>query len=299
MSDMDQMVDAAAAQYLDDLQQRLLALAEKSEYVDFDPDRRTGGGVGLCPTGYWRGKKFCLHTIVKLRLGLAPNTGSLYIDPLQGSYTYSTSASGGTHGGGGAGDVKHGSWSETQDNSVMNIARNKAFLIYWDRDAIPGVWDDHGHFIDPSCPNLSPEAAAQVVDFHYGRNGLANDGADFGSRTNATRLWNMYLNRSKTTVASIEALFPSAPAPAPAPVQTKEWWEMAIPKEDLDAIVAAVWATKVKRRRPDGSIYYVSALQELADAKSAGLNALERISDVERAVLTHADAEGGGVVNPQ
>lgn len=202
-------------QYLDDLRARLLRLAGESPDVDYDPRLRRGGAT-RCATDTFRGKTYCLHSIPKLEK-LASVSGTLYIASLQGSYSTSTSASAGTHGGGGAGDVPHWNWTEAQDNSVMNLARDICLLIYWDRDAIPGVWADHGHWIDPHCPNLSPEAAAQVVDFYYGRNGLANDGADFGSRKSVAKIWDAYKNRSSTTVAKIEALMFPAPAPTPIP----------------------------------------------------------------------------------
>ena len=227
------------------LEERLLALAAANPQL-IGPKPRAA-----CPTGYWRGHKFCLHTIVKLEV-LAANTGSLLMDPIQGSYSTGTAASANTHAGGGAGDLAHWNFSETNDNWIMNQARDVAFLIYWDRDAISGLWSDHGHFIDPSCPNLSAAAAAQVIDFYNGKNGLANDGPDFGSRKSVTKLWNMYLNRSKTTVASIEALFEPP----------KEWFEMAT-KADLiaalkdpsvlQAIADHVAAVRIQHPDPDRS----------------------------------------------
>lgn len=309
MEEKEFVVSEEGQKYLNDLQTRLLKLAQESEYVDVEPEppptvsRLISGGSTSCTSDYWRGRRFCLHTIVKLKV-LAGATGALYMDPIQGSYTSSTSASAGTHSRGGAGDINHSKWSETQDNSVMNIARDIAFLIYWDRDAISGVWSDHGHFIDPSCPNLSPEAAAQVVDFYNGHNGLANDGADFGSRKSVTKLWNMYLNRSKTTVSSIEALF-----------ATKEWWEMAnIPDDNLAQIRDAVWGKEITWTG------YKSVLNNLGYAASRSVATLEAVESLKAQVATLAIKQtndiaamradlsdlkaliesllGGGVVNP-
>jgi hypothetical protein len=231
----DFILDEDGRRYLEELSQRLLALA--AEFPDEVPTRRFG--IGRCPTDNWRGRIYCQHTIVKLNR-LAAVTGRLYVDPLQGSYSTSTTASAGTHSGGGAGDIKHAQWDQSTDLRVMDLARDEAFLIYWDRNPITGLWADHGHFIDPSCPNLSTQAAAQVIDFYNGRNGLANNGADFGSRKNVAKMWAMYQNRSKTTVASIEALFAPSPTPTPTPDPVKEWWQMAIPDIELSRIATAV-----------------------------------------------------------
>jgi hypothetical protein len=222
--------------YLDDLRDRLLKLAEESPDVDYDPKLRRGGAGGRCETDTFRGKTYCKHSIVKLKK-LASVSGSLYIASLQGSYSTSTLTSANTHGGGGAGDVPHWNWTETQDNWVMNLARDICLLVYWDRDAISGVWADHGHWIDPHCPNLSPEAAAQVVDFYWNRNGLANDGPDFGSRKSVAKIWDAYKNRSTTTVAKIEALMGlTTPEEEDMPLNDadKAWIEGAITRKVED-----------------------------------------------------------------
>ena len=227
---IEEQVDERGERYLQELRERLLALAEASDEID---TKRPRGGVSRCPTGPFLGYTFCLHTIVKLKVLVAAIGARAVVRMIQGSYSTSTSASAGTHAGGGAGDQALSSLAASADTLCMTIARDVAFLIYWVRPYISGLWSNHGHFIDPSCPNLSPEAAAQCLDFKRGYNGLANNGPDFGSRASVTRLWDMYLNRSQTTVASIEALFATA--------DPKEWWEMAIPDSDLQRIANAVW----------------------------------------------------------
>lgn len=244
MTDQPFEITAEGQKYLDELNARLLLLAAESPDVDYDPLRR-GGGISRCETEVYRGYTFCKHSVPKLRK-LAIIIGALYLRFIQGSYSTSTSASVGTHAGGGAGDNDHTAWSETNDNWVMNLAREICLLVYWDRDAISGVWQDHGHWIDPHCPNLSPEAAAQVVDFYNGKNGLANDGPDFGSRKTVSQIWNAYKNRSSTTVAKIEALmFPSAPPEEedmPLNEADKAWVKAAI-REVLSekATAEALW----------------------------------------------------------
>lgn len=226
MTDQPFEITPEGQQYLDELNARLLLLAAESPDVDYDPLRR-GGGISRCETETFRGYTFCKHSVPKLRK-LAIIIGALYLRFIQGSYNTSTAASAGTHAGGGAGDNDHTQWTETHDNWVMNLAREICLLVYWDRDAISGVWQDHGHWIDPHCPNLSPEAAAQVVDFYNNHNGLANDGPDFGSRKTVAQIWDAYKNRSSTTVAKIEALMFPEEEDMPLSDADKAWINTAI-----------------------------------------------------------------------
>lgn len=105
------------------------------------------------------------HTAKMLRL--AERTLGADIPVTQGSFSTGVAASGGTHDGGGVIDTgMAGSWAETVD------ALTQAGFIAWWRTPEQGSWNDHIHAIDPASPNLSPEAANQVLDWENGGDGL-------------------------------------------------------------------------------------------------------------------------------
>lgn len=110
----------------------------------------------------------------------------------QGSYSTSVGASGGTHSGGGAVDIKLAGLSDNDAHTIETVMRSVGFAA-WYRPAIPGVWPRHVHGIAVGCDDLAPAAAAQVVDYRNGRNGLASHGPDTGSRNYVGTVWDDYL----------------------------------------------------------------------------------------------------------
>jgi len=93
---------------------------------------------------------------------------------LQGSYSTSVGASGGTHAGAGAMDVwpVNGDWKRAVDvlRSLGDVA--------WHRTPSQGPWAEHIHGITPGIPGLAPSAQGQLASFRAGRNGLASNGPD-------------------------------------------------------------------------------------------------------------------------
>jgi hypothetical protein len=91
---------------------------------------------------------------------------------LQGSYHKTTTASAGTHDGGGAVDL-----TPYQADRKQHALRAVGFAA-WHRYPIPGVWPEHVHAIAIGDKQLSPAAAAQVHDYYHHLNGLADHAPD-------------------------------------------------------------------------------------------------------------------------
>lgn len=93
---------------------------------------------------------------------------------MQGSWSTSVGASGGTHAGAGAMDVwpSNGNWKHAVDvlRSLGDVA--------WHRVPAQGPWAEHIHGITPGVAGLSAAAASQVASFRSGGNGLASGGPD-------------------------------------------------------------------------------------------------------------------------
>lgn len=110
----------------------------------------------------------------------------------QGSYSTGVSASAGTHSGGGAVDIRAHDRTSAERLEIVASMRRVGFAA-WLREPIPDVWPYHVHAIAVGCPDLSPAAADQVIDYKAGRNGLANNGPDDGPRTWVNVTWESYL----------------------------------------------------------------------------------------------------------
>ena len=99
----------------------------------------------------------------------------------QGSYTTGVSQSAGTHSGGGALDVRVRDLTQAQIDKVVWALRKTGFAA-WHRLPSQGDWPEHIHAIAIGDKELSAAAAAQVVAYKNGRNGLANNGPDDGPK---------------------------------------------------------------------------------------------------------------------
>lgn len=101
---------------------------------------------------------------------------------VQGAFRGSAGAdaSAGTHNEGGCNDVRRWNLTNTQADQVIDIA-NDIGEIWWERTTAQG-FDPHFHNLLPNDRPLHPDAAAQVVYFGRGENGLASHGADTHSR---------------------------------------------------------------------------------------------------------------------
>src|ERR1041385_8448276 len=99
----------------------------------------------------------------------------------QGSYNTSVAASGGTHAGGGVVDIRTRDLSDANKIKVRNALRMVGFCA-WLRTPDQANWPYHCHAVLKGDKDLSRQAAAQVVDYMEGRNGLASKGKDDGPR---------------------------------------------------------------------------------------------------------------------
>ncbi len=93
---------------------------------------------------------------------------------MQGSWSNSVGASGGTHSGAGAMDVwpANGDWK-----AAVDLIRGLGGIA-WHRTPAQGNWAEHIHSITPGVPGLSANAQAQVSNFRSGYNGLVGNGPD-------------------------------------------------------------------------------------------------------------------------
>jgi GH25 family lysozyme M1 (1,4-beta-N-acetylmuramidase) len=92
---------------------------------------------------------------------------------VQGSYNNGkVNASGGTHDGGGVVDLLAWDWRHK-----VRVLREVGFAA-WHRAARPGVWGEHIHAVLVDHGRLDPSAAAQVVAYRAGRDGLRGSRAD-------------------------------------------------------------------------------------------------------------------------
>jgi hypothetical protein len=159
---------------------------------------------------YWRGVRVCACMSAPLNEAArlitvrtkAAGVADWYLTPIQGSYSTSTAASGGTHDGGGAIDLKMGNLGAKQKvilESVMREVghagwnREPSWWSSWYGKIIYGGWSSHHHAIRTGCPHLSTAAKAQVAEYVRGENGLVGGDKDTGTRAFVGRTWEAYL----------------------------------------------------------------------------------------------------------
>lgn len=136
----------------------------------------TGGGVGNAEyLGAGRvsiGGRMLDETTASIFQRASAALGGLSL--MQGSWSTSVGASGGTHAGSGAMDVwpSDGNWRRAVD-----VLRGLGDIA-WHRTPAQGNWAEHIHGITPGIPGLAPSAAAQVANFRAGLNGLRGNGPD-------------------------------------------------------------------------------------------------------------------------
>ena len=104
----------------------------------------------------------------------------------QGSYKADEPGGGapqsaGTHDGGGVLDVGGTALTSAQRKTVETELRRVGFAA-WVRDPSQGDWPYHIHAVAVADHELSAAARAQVVAYNNGRNGLASNGPDTGTR---------------------------------------------------------------------------------------------------------------------
>ncbi len=108
----------------------------------------------------------------------------------QGSYHSSTSASAGTHDGGGAVDIYD------PDLARVQTAMRAVGFAAWVRPTLPGVWSAHVHAIAIGDAQMSSGAASQVRDYYAHRDGLASHAYDNAPRPQPIPVFN-YQNQAQ------------------------------------------------------------------------------------------------------
>lgn len=128
----------------------------------------------------FRGFNFNRRTVAMLRW--AEKRSGVAISIAQGSYNAGgVSASGGTHDGGGAVDIRCRHLTSTQRKRLV-VALKDAGFAAWHRPAVTGVWGEHIHAIAIGDRDLSRQAASQVISYDAGRDGLRGNRVDSSYR---------------------------------------------------------------------------------------------------------------------
>ena len=138
--------------------------------------------------------------------------------PSQGSYSGSTSASAGTHDGGGAIDMKAVDLTSDQRSRLVKTMRMVGFAA-WLRTPAQSDWPYHIHGIavQPGGKGdrgvLAAPAHDQVVDYYEGRNGLASNAPDDGPRNYVGVTWESYNGHAAPPAATPPPASGGYPAP--------------------------------------------------------------------------------------
>ena len=147
----------------------------------------------------------------------------------QGSYNTTVAASGGTHSGGGALDLRATNLTAAQRKEAVACLRRVGFAA-WLRTPAQSDWPYHIHAIAIGCPDLSRTAKAQVTDYLNGKNGLASHGTDDGPRTWVSMTWEKYAKAHPDLLTE----------PVPVTPDTTED-DMPLTTADLDAVQARAY----------------------------------------------------------
>ena len=168
------------------------------------PAKTTWRGVTLDP------RSAAMMAEVAVLTGAGKPLATPTIRPIQGSYSTSTTASAGTHDGGGAIDISVAGWTLAQIWALVAAMR----AVGWRAWYRPPNWDGRGggrhvHAIAAGARDLSPSAARQVAYYAQGLNGLKNMAPDNSPPS---------VGRPLTTWEQYAAAH--RPKPAPKPTQT-------------------------------------------------------------------------------
>jgi len=139
-----------------------------------------------------QGKTFTRRTAAMLR-NITKLTG-LPLVIAQGSYNAGgVAVSGGTHDREAA-DLSVRGYTDVQRRAVVRAAKLSGFAA-WYRPPLAGVWGEHIHMI-PIKGDLSGSAAAQVIAFDAGRDGLRGNRQDLTYRPDPRVRWSYPLRRT-------------------------------------------------------------------------------------------------------
>lgn len=225
----------------------------------------------------WRGVTLD-PTTRDLLVELARISGDIYVEPIPGYGSYrNNDASGGTDTGGGHCDLDLEGRTDAEARTLETLARSLGAVAYFRPRVSPTGyvygWQRHLHIIRRDCADLSQAARDQVVDYDEGRNGLANNGPDTGSRAYVGMTWARYLEQKENTMTpEQEKRLLDAIATVPGRV-----WSVPLTGHDEDgaggnpAPVAPALSWLVMARRDAGRVYWQT---DTLEAQVAGLRAL-------------------------
>jgi len=108
---------------------------------------------------------------------LAEKRSGVSVQLAQGSYHPGVAASGSTHVGGGAVDVRCVQLADAQRRRLVHALKDAGFAC-WYRPAVPGLWGAHIHCVAIGDREASAAAKWQVAEYLAGRSGLVSRGAD-------------------------------------------------------------------------------------------------------------------------
>lgn len=145
----------------------------------------------------WRGVTLNRRTVDALRW--VERRAKVPLSPAQGSYNRGVAASAGTHDGGGAVDLRVGSYSEDQRIAVVRALKDAGFAA-WFR---PYNWDGrkggaHIHALLIGDKEMAAGARSQVLAYDAGRDGLRGNRPDPTYRPKPRKQWSYTLGRPVT-----------------------------------------------------------------------------------------------------
>ena len=136
---------------------------------------------------YWRGVRLDRKTIAPLEW--VEKQSGITIQLAQGSYNGgAVAASGSTHAGGGAVDVRCVYLSLRDKVRLLRWLKRAGFAA-WRRRAVSGLWGEHIHAIQIGNDKASSSAQWQVNEYLARRTGLTSGGADWTYRPKPPVRW--------------------------------------------------------------------------------------------------------------
>lgn len=163
---------------------------------------------------------------------LAANSGSIYIDPIDGYGSYrSNESSAGTDTGGGHVDINAVNMTDAEARFVETLARMRGGCAFFrprtwyspsrQRWITPG-WQRHVHVLLMGVPDLSDAALAQIREYKAGGDGLVGSDPDTGNRNYINMTWQKYLAIKEAEEVSAQDVwsFPMGVNPADSSVKS-------------------------------------------------------------------------------
>lgn len=141
----------------------------------------------------YKGFRFDRYTVAALKY--AEKKSGMTLSFAQGSYNAGgVAASGGTHDGGGAVDIRIGSYTDGEIKKLVNALKDAGFAA-WHRKPIPRLWGAHIHAIQIGNTKASGGAKAQVLSYDAHRDGLRGNAWDATYRPNPRVVFNYLLGK--------------------------------------------------------------------------------------------------------